>query len=187
MKKSVAIFLSIFLFLCGCSKENSALDRAIHFRQMLQSAKQSKFECTVTADYGDVIHSFGIACEFDEKGSMSFQVLEPEGISGITGKIQAGSGVLTFDENALAFPLLADGYISPVSAPWVLMKALRGGYIDACGENGDGYCLLLDDSYEESALQITLYTDSEFVPYRAELMWQGKRILSLDVRNFSCM
>ena len=67
------------------------------------------------------------------------------------------------------------------------MKALRSGYIDSSGENESGYLILLNDSYEESPLYIELYTDQDCVPQRADMMWQGRRILSLDVKTFACL
>lgn len=187
MKKTAVLFLCVIIILCGCGKNNLAMDQAISFRQKLLSAKQCTFECGITADYGDTLHSFSVYCEFDDSGNMSFQVLEPESIAGITGNIRSQGGELTFDDNALAFPLLADGYISPISAPWIFMKALRSGYIDSSGENESGYLILLNDSYEESPLYIELYTDQDCVPQRADMMWQGRRILSLDVKTFACL
>ena len=118
---------------------------------------------------------------------MSFCVIEPAGISGITGKVHAKGGELTFDDSALAFPLLADGYISPVSAPWVFMKALRSGYIDSCGTVEEGFYILLNDSFEENPIQVDVYTNTDFIPIRTEMVWKGKRVLSIDVSNFSCV
>lgn len=186
MKKAAAIILCI-LMLCGCENKDKAMNQAIAFRQKLMSSDQCSFRCVIYADYGDIIHSFSMQCEFDSQGTMNFQVIEPETISGISGTIHSEGGELTFDGNALAFPILADGYLSPVSAPWVFMKALRSGYMDSCGEETDGYLLLLKDSYEENPLQLEVLLDSDFKPKNVQMLWQGRRILSLDVKDFSCM
>ena len=185
--KKIAVFIICIFMLCGCKSENKAMDQAISFRQKLLSCSQCTFECGITVDYGDELHLFSVGCKFDEQGNLFFEVLKPETISGISGTIRAKGGELTFDDNALAFPLIADGYISPVSAPWVFMKALRSGYIDSCGNNGDGFYLLLNDSYEENPLQIQVFTDGHYVPQRAEMIWKGRRILTMDVVNFSCL
>lgn len=163
------------------------MEQAIIFRQKLISSEQCSFNCVIYADYGDIIHSFSVNCEFDSQGTMNFQVTEPETISGITGIIRSEGGELTFDGNALAFPLLADGYLSPISAPWVFMKAFRGGYMDSCTQQADGYLLMLSDSYEENPLLLEIITDSDFIPKNVQMIWQGRRILSLDVKDFSCV
>ena len=186
MKKAAAIILCMIM-LCGCEKKDKAMNQAIAFRQNLISSDQCSFSCMIYADYGDIIHSFSMQCEFDSQGTMNFQVTEPETISGISGTIRSNGGELTFDGNALAFPILADGYLSPVSAPWVFMKALRSGYMDSCGEVTEGYLLLLNDSYDENPLQLEVLTDPDFKPINVQMLWQGRRILSVDVKGFSCM
>ena len=157
------------------------------FRQKLLSANQCRFDCVVTADFGEQLYSFLLNCSFDQNGTMTFSVQEPEYIRGITGTIEAAGGKLTFDNRALAFSLIADGYISPVSAPWVFMKALRSGYIHSCGSDGDGYRISIDDSYEEHPLQLQIRTDGEYTPTGAEFLWKGKKVLSLTVSNYSCL
>ena len=74
--------------------------------------------------------------------------------------------------------------LSPVSAPWVLLKALRSGYLAACAETQSGLRLTLQDSYAENALQVDVWTDQEGIPVFAEMLWQGQRILSVKIDNF---
>ncbi len=117
---------------------------------------------------------------------MTFCVQQPESIQGISGTVEADGGKLTFDGQALAFSLLADGYISPVSAPWVFMKALRSGYIHSCSRNDGGFRISIDDSYGENPLQLEVWTDGNFIPTAAEFLWKGIKVLSLTVSNYSC-
>ena len=111
----------------------------------------------------------------------------PETIAGITGTVSAEGGKLTFDEESLAFELLADGQVTPVSAPWLLLKTLRGGYVTGCGMDGDYLRVSIDDSYEEDALHLDIWLDSASVPQRAEIVWQEKRILSLELEKFEIL
>lgn len=186
MKRIAAIFLCL-LFLTGCRSGEAHIGKAMDLRQKLLGAQGCEFDCVITADYTDVIYQFALHCIFDEKGNLTFQVTQPQTISGITGTIDNEGGKLTFDDHALMFQMMADGYLSPVSAPWVFMKTLRSGYIHACGEDGEGMRMILHDSYEEDALQIDVWTDSRENPIRGEILWQGRRILSLDVSNFKCL
>lgn len=183
MKRLVAIFLCLFLF-AGCKQSDSEIGEAMELRRKVLDAGGCGFDCVITADYTDVLYTFSLHCAFDENGGLTFQVTEPQTISGITGIIDSKGGKLTFDDQALVFQLMADGYISPVSAPWVFMKTLRSGYIHSCGKDGDGMRIIFHDSYEENPLQLDVWTDKNGDPIRCEVLWQGRRILSLDVSNF---
>ncbi len=169
--------------LCGCGRKDDALDKALAVRQRLQGAPCS-FVCTVTADYGEKIHVFSMRCTADVDGNMTFEVLSPETISGITGVISRNKGKLTFDDKALAFELLADGQFSPVSAPWILIYTLRGGYLTSCTETDYGMLLCIDDSYDTDPLRLDVRMDKDGNPMSAEILWQGRRILSMEIENF---
>lgn len=181
MKRLLCLLL--VLVLSGCSAGDRALNRAMEMRQQLQNTACS-FDCTVTADYGEIIHCFRLRCMADVQGELTFEVLSPDSISGITGTISQNKGKLTFDDQALAFDLLADGQLSPVSAPWVLIHTLRGGYLSSCAEIEGGLLLSIDDSYETDPLRLDIRMDEEGKPRTAEILWQGRRILSLEVENF---
>ena len=143
------------------------------------------FDVEITADYGDDIYTFTLNCQSDTQGQVSFTVTEPESISGIAGTIDAFGGKLRFDDKVLAFPLMADDQLSPVSAPWILMRTLRSGYLTAAGKEGDLLRLSIDDSYDDDALHLDIWLDESDHPVRAEVIWQGRRLLSMQVKNFT--
>ena len=115
---------------------------------------------------------------------MTFTVQQPEAIAGITGTVSATGGKLTFDKEALAFEWMADGQITPVAAPWVLMHTLRSGYLTSCGREGEILRMAIDDSYADDALHLDIWLDEQDLPKYAEILWQGRRILSIKVKNF---
>ena len=182
MKRFVAAVLFVF-FLTGCKDSNASLERGLALRERMQQAGCS-FTAKVTADYGDKLYCFTMQCTSDTAGTVTFRVTEPESISGISGSISGTGGCLTFDETVLAFDLLADGELSPVSAPWLLVKTLRGGYLRACTKKAENLCLVVDDSYEEDALQLDILLNSDDLPQQAEILWQGRRVLSITVEDF---
>lgn len=186
MKRMLAILLAVFL-LAGCNGANDELDRAITFRQTLLSSQGAEFKVEIAADYGSQVHTFHMDCSADSAGEMQFAVTEPETIAGISGKISDSGGQLTFDDTALAFQFLADGQISPVSAPWLLWQAMRGGYISACGKDDDLYRVAIDDSYQGQSLQVDLWLRGDNIPVRGEILWQGRRIMSVDVKAFTIL
>ena len=93
-------------------------------------------------------------------------------------------GTLTFDNVALHFPLLADNQVTPVSAPWLLVKTLRSGYITSAGGGKEFLRLSIDDSYADDALHLDIWLDNSNTPVKAEILFRERKILSLDVKNF---
>lgn len=182
--KRIWILLLMIAMLCGCSGGSEQLDRAMALRGKIQQ-KEVTFEAVVTADYGDKVHTFSMECHADTQGNLKFKVTEPDNIAGISGTISKGSGKLTFDDQVLAFDILADELISPVSGPWVLMETLRSGYLTSCSTEGDLLRVAIDDSYEENALHLEVWLDSDDIPKQCEIYWQGRRLLSMDVKNFA--
>ena len=171
------------IVLSGCSGENRDMERCMALREKMLVTGCS-FRGTVTADFGDSVYSFTLDCSGDSEGNLSFSVLSPEEISGIGGTIRAGKGKLEYLDTVLAFPLLADGELSPVSAPWILLTALRSGYLASCGKEGDMLRLTVHDSYAEDALCLDVWLDGNNVPKRAEFLWQGRRVLSMELEDF---
>ena len=184
MKRLVSM-LALVILLAGCGEMNEELDRAMALRARLLASSGCSFDAVITADYGDKIHEFAVSCTSDGEGNVIFAVKEPDTIAGITGKLSGEGGKLTFDDTALAFPLLADGQVTPVSAPWLMIKTLRGGYVKACGMDGDQPRLSIDDSYEEDALHLDIWLGEGDIPERCEIVYDDRRILTLQVSNFN--
>ena len=180
--------LVVILFLFGCSKENSEMGRGLAFREKLLQSSGCSFEAEITADFGDKLYTFLLNCQGNADGSLSFSVQKPDTISGISGILSAEVGKITFEEDrAVAFPMLADGEITPVGAPWVLYNALRCGYILACGKEGDLLRLTINDSYEEEAMQVDVWLDEQDCLVSAEIFCDGRRIVSIQVMNFQIL
>lgn len=184
MKRVFAVLLSI-LVLSGCKNAENELSRAMALREQILSSNGCTFDAVVTADYGDQIYTFSMACQADNQGDLTFTVTDPESISGISGTVTQKGGHLTFDGKALSFEMLADGQVTPVTAPWLLIRTLRSGYLSACGKDEDNLKLAIDDSYEDNALHLDIWIDPQDTPIRAEILWQGQRVVSIEVRNFS--
>ena len=116
---------------------------------------------------------------------MYFSIISPEAIAGIAGSIHGGKGNLSFLDSVLAFPLLADGEVSPVSAPWLMLNSLRGGYLHTAGADGELYRITVFDSYEEDSLQLDVWLDGDNLPVYGEILWRGRRVLSMEVKDFA--
>lgn len=183
MKRIAILFLAILL-LCGCTGDSGQMDRAVALRAKIQQ-KEVTFDAQITADYGDKVYQFSMQCHADTLGNLQFTVIEPETIAGISGTVSKSSGKMTFDDQVLGFDILADGLISPVSGPWVLLETLRSGYLTSCSDEGELLRVTIDDSYEENALHLEIWLGSDDLPQQCEIYWQGRRLLSMNVKKFT--
>ena len=185
--KRIILALVALLTLTGCVGNNGELERAMQLRAKLLASSGCSFDAMVTADYGETLYTFSVTCEADGQGNVNFTVKEPETISGITGTVSAEGGKLTFDDTALSFPLLADGQVTPVTAGWLLVRTLRGGYVKSCGMDGTRIRLAVDDSYQADALHLDIWLGEGDLPDYAEIVYDDRRILSLEVTNFQIL
>lgn len=183
MKRILSMFL-VLLFLPGCGHQKDYLQEGIQLRQQLLENGCS-FVADITANYGDKTYTFSVGCTADSSGDIRFIVIAPETIAGISGKMTNENGFLTFDETVLAFPLLADGEVSPVSAPWILMKTLRSGYMTYAGKDGSETVVTICDSYKNESLQLDIWLNESGYPRYADILWQGRNVLSITVKDFS--
>lgn len=181
--KLISLLFVIFLF-TGCKNTNLPLENAMALRENITKSNGCAFLSTVTADYGEKVYTFSMECSTDKEGNMTFTVTQPVTLDGITGKIDTAGGAITFDDKVLAFQSIADGQVTPVTAPWLLIKTLRSGYLRDCTETEKGYRISIDDSYEEYALRLQIYIESDS-PVAGEIYWKGRRILTLTVENFT--
>ncbi len=185
MKRIILLFLSVCL-LTGCGSGRERSDQMLDLRSRVLSSDQIGFRAEITADYIDAVEEFSMFCQVDGEGTVSFRVEEPEEISGITGKLSGQEGALIFDEEMLAFGLMADEQLSPISGPWVMVKALRTGVITAAVQEDEKLHVTINDSYGEQPFTTELWIEDRKVE-EAEISWQGRRFLSMDIEDFEIM
>lgn len=183
MRVKAAVLLCLIVLLTGCKSAKEPLDRALALRNQIAESNGCSFHTTVTADYGEKLYTFEMDCQTDKEGNLTFTVTKPDTIAGITGKVSAAGGALTFDDKVLAFQDMADGQVTPVAAPWLFINSLKSGYLKGCGEIHNGIEISIDDSYRDDALHLIVSTDAD-VPNSAEIFWKGRRVLTLAVDNF---
>lgn len=181
MKKCIVCVL--LLFLGGCSDAPEELEIGMELRSKLLQASECSFDAEVTADYGKQLHTFSMNCNADAKGNLRFTITDPQTISGISGSLSGEGGQLVFEDTALHFPLLAEQQLSPISAPWILMKTLRSGYLTSGSTENGCVRLSVDDSYEEDPLRLDILLDENRLPKQADILYQGRRILSVALTN----
>ena len=186
MKRILSVLL-IVTFLAACADTSSEEGRAMELRQRLHSGEGCMFLAEITADYGESVYLFSVECKTDRQGDMTFTVLAPETISGISGRITDSGGELTFDDQVLAFETVADDLLSPICAPWLLLRGLRSGYFSAYGYDEGNLLVHIDDSYQDKALRLEGWVNPENQPVISHISWAGNRILSMKIESFSIL
>ena len=180
------VVLSLVLcLLTGCSANDDTLDRHLEFRSKLMAADEITFDVTINAYYPKEVYNFQLNCRTNDSDEISFTVKSPESIAGISGIVGNENAAITFDDKVLAFPMLADDRLSPVSSPWIFYNTLRNGYLRGSMNSDDGYILLIDDSYNENSLQLKIETNIQAIPLHAEIYYQGNMVIALDIENFT--
>ena len=183
MKKHVIWILSL-LFLNGCSSTTKDLDAGMQLRAKILQSSQCSFTAQITAEYDDRLYQFTVDSKMDQSGDLYFTVIEPETISGISGKLSGSGGEIIFDNQILQFPMMAEDLPSPISAPWILINTLRSGYLSSACNEDDVYRLSMDDSYNGDDYRLDIWLDAEQFPHQADILLDGKRILTMKVSNF---
>ena len=181
----ICSLLIMLLVMNGCAKSDDAYKQMVNLRKAIGEAKSCSFDVEVCADYEDEIYTFQMFCKINTDGGLGFEVTKPESIAGITGNFSDDYSNITFDDHVLAFKRMVDGRITPVSAPWIFLKALRSGYIQGCSETDNGIKVMLNDSYEDDAFHLYVWLNAQNVPYAAEIYWEGVRVMTLKISEFS--
>lgn len=181
MKRILPLFL---VFLLGCSGPDPAMETALDLRSRCLASPAVRFRAEIRADYITGFEEFTLDCETSPDGTVAFRVVGPEEIADICGTVRQDEGTVEFDGAVLAYPLMAQGRLSPLSGPWVVLKAIRSGCIIAAGQEGELTRVTIDDSYADNALTVDVWLEDGQV-IQAEVAWEGLRCLVMTFDDFS--
>ena len=184
MKKWIVHLLVVFL-LCGCGGVED-VSPGLNLRQCIGNSDGCKFVAAITADYGDRVYDFTTDCSWKPGEGLAFELTYPETIAGITGTIDQKGGKLTFDDTILMFDSMSQGSIMPAMGPWLMMKAVTGGYIHGTSHS-EPISITYDDSFQGELLRIVLELDQNSLPNFCEIYMNERRILSIRIEAFQVL
>ena len=180
--KKTSVILMLLLLMSGCGRE-SPTQRALDFRTSLLASEGCSFTAEIRADYGEKLYDFTLTADYtQEQTRLTVQV--PEEIAGISAVVTKDGAKLEFDDVALDFGKLANGYVSPVTVPWLLGQCWMGEYISCAGSDGEYYRVTYLRGYEEEELTVDTWFDAEGIPVRAEVAYGGRRCITVNVEDF---
>lgn len=183
MRRFVAMVFAIIFFFSGCTGEKNHLTPAIDFRAKLVQSGGCHFVCNVIADYGNEIQQFRLSCDADEQGTVSFTILEPEILAGISAKITDGGKHLDYEGLMVDLGLLADGNLPPASAPGWIVNSWLSGYILWAGNEGELYRVTCEQQMNDSLFQIETFY-KKMLPIYAEICYNNQRVLRMEIEEF---
>lgn len=173
----------VLLCLSGCGKSEGPTQKALDFRTALMQEEGCSFTADITADYGDKLYVFSVSaeCSGDET---KITVLSPDSIAGIVATVSADGAKLSFEDTCLDFGKLANGYVSPVSAPWLLHRCWIGEYIAYAGADGDLERITYLKGYNKQEVTLDTWLSADGVPVHAEVLYDGVRCLTIEIKDF---
>ena len=177
-------FLLLVLFvLTGCAGHiPESGQRALDFRTALMQADQCRFTAKLTADYGERVYEFTVEC-LHNSDCTQIMVREPESIADIRATVSSDGTKIAFDGAELDFGKLANGHVSPITAPWLIYHCWIGEYIAWSGSEGELERVTYLSGYEEEELTVdTWFLDG--IPIRSEVVYDGVRCLVLEFSDF---
>ena len=180
---TLALLLAL---LTGCAGTELAKpsQQALDLRTALMEAGGCRFTAEITADYGDRVYAFTLACGYTVDGEAALTVTEPETIAGITATVSADGATVEFDGAALDFGQMANGYVAPLAAPWILGNCWTSEYIQSAGADGDFQRVTYLQGYNEAELVLDTWLDSHNTPVYCEISWDGSRCLTVTLTDF---
>lgn len=182
-RKRIFILLALVLCLSGCGKSDGPTQKALDFRTKLMESEGCSFTADITADYGDKLYVFSVDAVFTPDET-KLSVVSPEAIAGITATVSADGAKIEFDGVELDFGKLANGYVSPVSVPWLLGQCWLGEYIAYAGTDGDLERVTYLKGYNEEELTLDTWLSEDDIPVHAEVFYGGERCLTVEIRDF---
>ena len=183
MIRKGAWMLLLILLLSGCGRSQEPTQKALDFRTKLMQSEGCDFTADITADYGDKVYEFTVQVQYAPEET-KLTVVSPEEISGISATVTEQGTNISFDGAALDFGKLANGYVSPVSASWLLGQCWTGEYISAAGPDGDYEKITYLRGYDDQELMVNTWLDEAGVPVQAEVFFGERRCLNIRIRDF---
>ena len=179
--KKLLVLLCCMLLLTGCAGKREPVQSALDLRTKLMESGGCSFDSDIIAHYEDRAYQFSLCCQYAD-GKTTLTVTAPEEIAGITAYVERGQTQLEFDDTILELGELANGYVSPVAAPWLLVQCWLEEYIAYAGPDGEAERVTYLQGYNDAELSVDTWLQ-DGTPVYAEVTHDGVRCLAMTLNN----
>jgi len=182
-----ALLTMLLLCMSSCAGEMKTEEIAEKICLGYAEAQTVKTDVDVTADYGERVYVFTLACTVDDNGG-TIEVKSPENIAGLTAKLSEDGSQLIYDGVAFDTGPLTDEGLSPVEAVPQLIAAWRRGSISECyaEKNDGGRSIVIQTPFGTAATQKTWFSEKG-EPMRSEITYQGTTVLTCIFGRTECL
>jgi hypothetical protein len=111
-------------------------------------------------------------------------VLAPEAAQGITATVQGEEATVAFQDTVLGVEDFSSRRISPLAAPYLLVRAWTQGYLAATGQDGQWQQVTYRLGYGQQQLEIETYF-SDGVPQWAEISDGQQALITCNVTQLT--
>jgi len=180
------LMISLLLTACGSRGNQTPTDRALALRGQYLSAGGCTARMRVTADYGQRVYTYVVDAQV-RGGETVLTVRQPEEIAGITAHLQQGESFLSYDGVMLETGPLAEDGLTPLSALAALLEAVRSGFIDSCGTQGEELYILCRDPADPpgDGRETGLWFGMDGCLLRGEVSVDGRRVVQCEFEEFA--
>ncbi|MBP3633111.1 MAG: hypothetical protein J6J43_00870 [Oscillospiraceae bacterium] len=181
-RKRFAALLLLVLCLTGCKAEGPT-QTALDLRTKLMQAQTCGFTAQIRSDHGEKVYEFTADVRYSPEETV-VEITSPEELQGIRAKVTEDGAKLEYDGVELTFGTLANGKVSPMSAPWLLVQCWIGEYISHAGADGELERVTYLRGYDDEEIMLDTWLNVDGIPAYAEVAYDGVRCLSIQIRDF---
>lgn len=170
----------------GPGGESADEARFSEIRQSALTASSIAFTAQIRADYGDTVLDYTLDCAVGD-GETLITVSSPKLIAGVTATVKDGSAALRFDGLILDPAEVGNGGLTPLTAPALIVGALREGHVSNARREtlGDVSALAVELLDGQNNTQ-TLWLDPESgALLQAEIQSGGRAVLTCTCENWT--
>lgn len=184
MRRMLAVLPMLLCLLCACGGKEKTVQATMDFRTGLLAAGGCGFHLEAAEDLDGLVWEFALDCACGTDGTAALTVTAPEGVAGITARMEGGTGKLCFDGTVAAFGLAKDARLAPLAVPATLVRAWTEGYIASSGPDGNETLAVYELGWDEDCMKVFTWFGPDGTPTRAELSLGGEVLCKTEITGF---
>lgn len=179
MRRTIAAqMITLLLLLTACADGGAEKT----FEALRQTVQTSEISATVTVAVLGTDTAERFTYDYTEtETDCEMAVTEPELLSGVKARMEAGNTTLEYDGVILPAPL-NENRRAPLTAMRQVLSAIREGHLDLIWQEGD---LIVVQLIPEDDEAIRIYLDPDGTPSAAEIIFDDAAALRCEIHSWN--